>query len=518
MKAFLMHRDQDFDLQRELPVNEAALTQDLELNTLCGAMAAGDAVLFELAKRGVLCSLQDPEAIVYRQQVLGDCLAQPALVRELYEIAVEAIKAEQRVWSGMYGSPTTTLNRSVQVMGLFVSALHTLRAFADEHAAKFRSGGFSRLFAMLATELRDEYFESIEAHLKELKFRRGVLIGLRLGRANKGVDYVLRKPVEQSWMQRFSIGSRSGYSFTISDRDESGFKALSDLEGRGISLVASAAAQSADHILSFFTMLRAELGFYVGCLNLHERLAELGETTCSPVPLYPGRPALCARGLYEPCLALAVNGRVAGNDVSAEGKVLVMITGANQGGKSTFLRSAGLAQLMMQSGMFVAAESFSANVCDGMFTHYRREEDSTMESGKLDEELRRMSEIADRITPNSILLCNESFAATNEREGSEIAWQVVSALTEAGVKILFVTHLFELAQRFHIQRLETALFLRAERQSDGHRTFRLLEDEPLPTSFGEDAYRKIFGTEREATAPDAPADGSKSPCTPRTAA
>ena len=56
------------------------------------------------------------------------------------------------------------------------------------------------------------------------------------------------------------------------------------------------------------------------------------------------------------------------------------------------------------------------------------EEDATMESGKLDEELGRVSAIAGQITRHSILLCNESFAATNEREGSEIARQVVRAM------------------------------------------------------------------------------------------
>lgn len=505
MKAFLMHRDQDFDLQRDLPANHDALTRDLELNTLFGAMAAGDAFLFELAKRAVLCSLVEPQAIVYRQQVLADCLEHPALVRELYEIAVEAITAEKSEWSSIYGSVNTILWRSLRVMALFVAILKKLRAFADEHAAEFRSEGFSRLFAMLATELDDEYFQVIEAHLKELKFPRGVLISLRLGRGNKGIDYELRKTGEQSWLHRLSIGNRSGYSFTISDRDEAGFRALADLEGRGLNLVASAAAQSADHILNFFSMLRAELGFYVGCLNLRGLLAEKGETACFPVPLNRGGAALSARGLYEPCLALTIDGEIAGNDVTAEGKALVMITGANQGGKSTFLRSAGLAQLMMQCGMFVAAESFSANVSDGVFTHYAREEDSTMESGKLDEELSRMSDIADRITANCVLLCNESFAATNEREGSEIARQVVCALIEAGIRVFFVTHLFDLAQGLYLQELETAHFLRAERQRNGHRTFRLVEGEPLPTSYGEDSYRRIFGAELKA-APAVSAD------------
>ena len=75
-----------------------------------------------------------------------------------------------------------------------------------------------------------------------------------------------------------------------------------------------------------------------------------------------------------------------------------MITGANQGGNSTLVRALGLAQLMMQSGMFVGADSFRANVCSGVHTHYKREEDLTMEGGKLDEELGRMSQLVDRLT------------------------------------------------------------------------------------------------------------------------
>jgi DNA mismatch repair ATPase MutS len=192
-------------------------------------------------------------------------------------------------------------------------------------------------------------------------------------------------------------------------------------------------------------MLCTEIGFYVGCLNLHERLAENGQPTVIPVAVARGDVALTAQGLYDVALTLTVDQRVVGNDIDADDKSLVVITGANQGGKSTFLRSIGLAQLMMQSGMFVAADSFRANVCDGIFTHYKREEDEAMDSGKLDEELARMSEIADHLAPNCILLCNESFAATNEREGSEIARQIVHALLQGGVKLLFVTHMFDLA-------------------------------------------------------------------------
>jgi DNA mismatch repair ATPase MutS len=184
-----------------------------------------------------------------------------------------------------------------------------------------------------------------------------------------------------------------------------------------------------------------------------------------------------------------------------------MITGANQGGKSTFLRSVGLAQLMMQSGMFVGAQSLRASIGAGLATHYRREEDETMESGKLDEELRRMSEIADQIVPGALILCNESFASTNEREGSEIARQVVRAMLDKQIRVLFVTHMYDLAHSFHAQQRGSALFLRAEREPDGRRTFQLREGEPLPTSYGEDSYRRIFG--HDEAGPAAVADATK---------
>jgi DNA mismatch repair ATPase MutS len=242
-------------------------------------------------------------------------------------------------------------------------------------------------------------------------------------------------------------------------------------------------------------MLRTELAFYVGCLNLYGRLASKGEPMCFPRPVPAGERRHRFRGLYDPCLSLLMERSVVGNTIEADGKDLVIITGANQGGKSVFLRSVGLAQMMMQSGMFVAAKSFDAELCTSLFTHYKREEDATMKSGKLDEELARMSDIVDHLAPTSMLLCNESFAATNEREGSEIARQIVCALLERRIKIFFVTHLYEFAHGLFERKMEDAIFLRAERQADGTRTFRLVEDEPLETSYGEDLYREIFPVE-----------------------
>ena len=106
MKAFLMYRDRDFDLQQKFPPHEETLTQDLELNTLFSAMALGDKLLFEVAKKAVLSSLDDVDTILYRQDVLRDCLNNSSLVRDIYDIAVASIEREK---TGLLEFTTATI-------------------------------------------------------------------------------------------------------------------------------------------------------------------------------------------------------------------------------------------------------------------------------------------------------------------------------------------------------------------------------------------------------------------------
>jgi hypothetical protein len=507
VKAHLMFRDRDFDLKTPRPSHAAELTQDLELDILFGAMAGDDRYLLEAVKMAVLTSLKDSQAIEYRQQVLVDCLQFSSIIREMYAIAVAAVDGERRVWRGTLNQhPDRVLYWSIDLLQMFLRQFKRLRRIADYHRATFRSEGFVTLLEVVVKELNDEYLATVESHLRELGFRHGILMSAGLGEGNKGTHYVLRTPHKtlpgwarrfQSWMDILPRKERTSYVYQLAERDESGANALAELRNKGASIVAGALAQSADHVQSFFGMLRSELAFYVGCLNLRDRLAAKGEVICMPEPHGLGKAVFAADGLYDICLSLSMAQRVVGNNVNADDKMLLMITGANRGGKSTALRSVGQAQLMMQCGMFVPAARLRASVCAGIYTHFKREEDARMKSGKLDEELSRMSSIIDSLRPNSMVLLNESFASTNAREASEIAQQIVRALLEAHIKVIYVTHLFDLAQMLFSSQKATSLFLRAERLADGRRTFRLLAGEPLSTSYGEDLYRRIFGASEE---------------------
>jgi len=505
MKVHLMHDKADFNPDRPLPVNAEELIQDLHVDAVLSAMAVGDDFLLKVAKAGVLASVGDVDGVLYRQDVLKDCLRHEAIVKKLYSIALRAIEADKKHYFGLLNRyPSGLLNRSIDVLLEFIQLLRQLRDIADEDAGRFQSQGFTQLFAMLQEELSDDYFAEIDEHLKQLKFRDGIWLSATLGPGNKGAHYLLLQPHEtqSGLLQRLFPGRfGQGYTFHIADRDESASRALSNLRDRGLHLVANALTQSVDAILSFFVQLRSELGFYLGCVNLHEQLTQISVPVCFPKPLPAATRRRQFAKLCDVSLALHLEGPVVGNTLTLHGKELVVITGANQGGKSTFLRSLGLFQLMLQCGMFVAAESAEADLCSGVFTHFTREEDETMTSGKFDEELNRMTDLVTQMQPQAMLLCNESFASTDEREGSEIAQQVALALVESSVTVVFVTHFYRFAHGCYELNMENALYLRAERQADGHRTFRVRPGEPLETSYGTDLYQRIFAAPLDEPSP-----------------
>lgn len=505
MKTFLMYPDRDFDTAgadqpswpgRTPPPKRDRIqfTQDIELAVLWNAAAAGDHYLYNIMAAACAGAWANDIATVrYRQAILKDCLANPAAVRQFYAIATEPF-GRGRNWDfSLYGHEAAArVGSAVRTLQSCLDVLRRLRHACAINASRFSSAGFGQFFATLERDLNDAYLEAADTDLNNLTFRKGLLLSAQIGDGGKGVGTMLRKPQPRdlSWFQAVLTPGTPSYTLQLHPRDEAGARAFSELQNRGLDLISDALYQSAEHVLGFLTALRNELAFYIGCLNLADHLAGIGEAIAFPEPTEVAARFRC-RNLRDICLALTVGREVVGNDVDADGKKLIIITGANRGGKSTFLRSVGLAQMMLQCGMFVTSDAYTSTLRSSLFTHYKREEDRDMRSGKFDEELVRMSAIADRIHRNAMVLFNESFAATNEREGSEVARQIVLALLENDVTVFFVSHMYEFARSFLDS--DTALFLRADRGEDGARSFRLLQANPLSTSFGADLYQKVFG-------------------------
>ena len=490
MKVHLMYRDQNFVLDKSLPSNYSALEQDLGLGPLFDTMAQGDKLVYEVVRKSLLCSLTGVDAVLYRQGVIADCLDAPDVVRAMYRHVGTTLETRRKNWLGIFGThPSGIIHSAVTLVHLFTDSLMTLRGFADTEGYRFQSDGFRSFFAMLQRELDDDYISRVREHLNHLS-RPGILVRAQLGRGHRGTNYTLVVDPNgtRGLIGRLLSQRPTGYTLHVDARDEAGHRTLEALEDAGLNLAANALAQSADHIKGFFEQLQTELAFLVGCLNVADQMIAKGDPLCMPEPWNTDQRVRHFRGLYDLGLSLRYDGPVVGNDLDADRTDLIIVTGANQGGKSTFLRSVGVSQLMMQAGMFVPANSFAANVCEGLFTHFRREEDADMNSGKLDEELQRMSSLADHLAPNSLILFNESFASTNEREGSEIFQQITDALLESGIQMVSVSHMYAYAQGYYARGMPNAVFLRAERD----RTFKLKPGRPITTSYGRDLYEQIF--------------------------
>ena len=470
-----------------LMLSKDTLKADLELNTILDAISGGDKTIRTACMSAIFAPLQELELIAYRHEVLKDAIAQPEVVRALYDICLEAEKRRKASshWMTNYYL-SSTFSGAIEYLINFTETLVRLRKLAEENESKFQSKGFLQLFKMLREELPDSYIEKVKSQLTELSNRDGILVSARLGGYLQGTDYVLQRRQKKL----LNLDFLKGQTYNLGKNDDPGAEDMTARQDRAINEVTNSLAQSAEHLASFFDLLRGQLAFYVGSLNFMDLMKQYGMPTSLPVMTGRENESRSWEQMYDTALVLTKKSAVTANTFSAENKRLYIVTGANQGGKSTFLRSLGQAQLMGQCGMPVGAKQFSAPLRKAVFSHFKKEEDRWMTSGKLDEELDRMGRIANYIKGGDLLLFNEAFAATNEREGSEIGRQITEVLVKYGVEVFSVTHLHAYAIAF--KNRDDVQYLRAQRLDDGSRTFTILPGEPLETAFGEDLYNKIF--------------------------
>ncbi len=495
MRVNLLFRNSDHSNLESIPWNNKDLEKDLDLETIFNAMAHNDSYVFDVCQKTVLGSLKDRETIMYRQEVAKDAIENQALVRDIYATIVNAVAEarKQHFWISR-SNPEFVLHESISVLKIYLSALTKIREIGRSALPSLHSEGFRQLFTMIINEFDEEYIDMVSKHLENLRFPRGIYVRGEIGMGSSLTGYTLVVPDirPDKLMEKIVHIREPHYTYTLPDRDESGAQALAEMRTRSIMETSHIVSESAENVLSFIDMLKEEMAFYLGCINLWNELKFLGAKASFPEPEDDHRKGTVYRGLYDVALTLRTDQAAVGNSLIAENDSIIFITGANRGGKSTLLRAIGQAQLMMQCGMFVAAESFSTYIASAIITHFKREEDSSMAMGKFDEELKRMSKIIDNIHPGSRLLFNESFSSTNVREGSELAMQIINAMLDRGMKIVFVTHFNELAEAY-IGNVHRPTFLRAERLEDGTRTFRVIQADPIPTSFGYDIFQKIFG-------------------------
>lgn len=464
------------------------------------------------------------EEIAYRHEIFRDCLKHESFILKLYVICQETISGWERLGRNKKrsesGDSSGGLTTDIEVLRLMVDGMTRIKALFEDYIEELGSAGFKNLYSRIEQGFSFEKQKNLESVLNDLSF----FATTKIKEVKRNV-YESTNPIIV-----LDVGFGDGLKFTDLKLDEFTSKTeayrdpnslISKLKGRlnkfkkqtisipgnqglqedalkfekeTVAFVMSCLKTTINEYGAFIDRLRFESGFYFGAVNLKNEMRRFRVDYCFPE--VGSFDTLEFKNLKEISMAISQRRDTVGNSDNLSGKILTVITGANQGGKSTFLRSVGIAQIMMQCGMFVAAEEYKSGLFSNFFTHFTRREDSAMNSGKLDEELKRMGRIVDNVTPGAIVLLNESFATTTEKEGSGIAYDIVKALKECGVKVMTVTHLMSFARRMYEEsggsESPDSVFLSAERLENGARTYKMIRHEPELSSFGLELYEKIL--------------------------
>jgi len=126
--------------------------------------------------------------------------------------------------------------------------------------------------------------------------------------------------------------------------------------------------------------------------------------------------------------------------LNTENQQVLIITGPNASGKSTFLRQVALIALMAQAGSFVPARSAKIGLVDRIFTRVGAQDDLATGQSTFTVEMNETANILNNATPRSLVILDEVGRGTSTYDGLSIAWAVAEHLHEAGPKTLFATH------------------------------------------------------------------------------
>lgn len=479
------------------------LIKDLNLSILFRSMARDDLWIAEVVPQIVLIPLQCPEEVMYRHEVIKDFENNKSFLEDMYEIALRQKKQYEnykinsdnnRMRSTSYTSQMVEeLNYLMQGQ---LEYIH-LRELLEKHIDSMQSQGICNLYKRLKTMPLEEIMAKIDdmnlyVDGGTIRYRISIGGGLKMAKTKILTMENMHKHSKDIKKKKFQeLYNKYVKKNVISLNEEELKKEVNHLNEETIHHILSMFHPYLNEMLTFYQNFAEEMAFYKGVLQFTSRMKELGIFLTFPKVLPKGTRDTSFSDLYELSMAIYTQQKPVGNSLEWSNRKVTFITGANQGGKSTFLRSYGIAQIMLQCGMPVPAKEFCAPMYPQIFTHFTRREEEQLNSGRLREELKRMSEMIDHSGPDSLFLLNESFASTTEKEGSEIANHILQAFYEKDMVVIMVTHLYQLARQWYKKQLPEAGFYVAERKENGKRTYKILPGEPGVTSYGTDLFAKL---------------------------
>lgn len=505
-------------------------SRDLRLDRLSewlgGDIHSGSEVLRTLAEFP-----QSIATITYRQDILFDLYEAPHLRERLLDLLPKL--REITVFSRTASESDEPLLQAIWRLGeleLFTECINALHQALSDNAPPLRSEGLRRLRAYVDGVRESDTFEELQKELPALrsglKNKRSVTVGInlddRLRPVEAGLVGIHSTPFHENrllsgFLSRVTDGDRFALSAPLHKTPDAQSAGLPS----GTKIPLSALFQDLHHLLRSVsrplvraverylnvqtTVLRNmanQIAFYLGGARVMSRLAKAGLPVCRPQLCESEKGRFHASEFYNLDLArrLIDQGNpqdIVTNEVAiGEPHHIFVLTGPNQGGKTTYVRGLGIAQVWVQSGLFAPASRAEISPADTILTHFPQAEHALPDTGRFSEETGRLSELLGRLTPNSFLLLNETLASTSPSEAVVLSREILSALRMLGTRSILATHFHEIAQNLEELnggqqgRTSVGSLQAGVSQDDGdqsvHRTYRIEPGPPASTSYARD--------------------------------
>jgi hypothetical protein len=434
--------------------------RDLNLDQIINAITAGKQT-YDL-KPFFYTPLRDVDAIHYRHEVMQDMagetlmghietFAQKMVIVRRYLALVEKLNFHyhQKGWfleaALVYCDAITGLARDLSLANLKSRGLLAFSEYVTHyiHSPEFQS---------LLTEA-----QTVKGGLSSVKYSVIIQSGKFSVRKYEGeTDYSVE--VEKTF-EKFKQGAVKDYRVKLAEGT-----GMSHIEAKILEFVARLyppqfaaldrfCAGHSRFVAETIRVFDREIQFYIAYLQFIAALKRKGLAFCYPQVNATSR-EVYADEAFDLALgrALLDTGKpVVGNNFFLEGpERIIVVSGPNQGGKTTFARMFGQLHYLAGLGCPVPGRAARLFLFDQIFTHFEREEDIRNLRGKLQDDLVRIHDILAQATPHSILILNEVFASTTLKDAVFLSKEIMARAMELdllGVWVTFIEELSSLSEK-----------------------------------------------------------------------
>jgi DNA mismatch repair protein MutS len=437
------------------PAQEPDFFADLHLDQIVASITAGK--LEYNLKPFFYTPLSDIDTIRYRHEVMQDLQ---------HDILFEEIKSFAQRMRAIREHLAQTEKRyyRYQKKRWFLEAVRiycdAVNCFADNLAVTdLRSRGFLVFREYLSSYSKSEPFTSLCAETNKLKadlsrVKYSLLIrdsSIKIRKYTSESDY--SADVEKTF-QKFKEGEVKDYRVKFPNAPD-----MNHVEAQILDFVAQLypeifsaldtyCAKNSNFLDETISVFDREIQFHIAYLEHTSILEQLGLKFC-----YPKVSADCKQVCdYEGFdLALAYklmrdNSSVVCNDFNLNDEQrIIVVSGPNQGGKTTFARTFGQLHYLAALGLPIPGKEAGLFLFDRLFTHFDRQEDINNLRGKLQDDLVRIHEILNQATSGRIIIMNEIFASTTLQDALFLSEKIMVKIIELGLLCVWVTFIDELA-------------------------------------------------------------------------